>query len=53
MQKKSVFSQKKRNIMDEGKITKNVYEKPGIIAELELETRAGSPLGAPEFLEDE
>ena len=31
--------------------TKNVYRRPQIVHELELETRAGSPLGIPNPLD--
>jgi hypothetical protein len=43
---------KRRNTRQEASEPRKSYTKPAILHELELETRAGSPLGIPDPFED-
>lgn len=42
----------KNTVADESQVDRKSYTPPAIVLELELETRAGSPLGLPDNLLD-
>ncbi len=44
--------EKKNSVADESQFDRKSYTPPAIVLELELETRAGSPLGLPDDLLD-